>query len=39
MKTQTELAEKLEKELSAKYDVLYDDRKMNDQVLNLMMLT
>ena len=24
--TQTELAEKLEKELSAKYDVLYDDR-------------
>ena len=25
--TQTELAEKLEKELSAKYDVLYDDRK------------
>lgn len=24
---QTQLAEKLEKELSAKYDVLYDDRK------------
>lgn len=24
--TQTELAEKLEKELSTKYDVLYDDR-------------